>query len=73
MRDRSPGKHCRRPGGLEVEAAGDAVNVQDLLHVVVDWGSCPSPPAFCLGDVNSDNEVNVLDLLDVVLNWGDCP
>ena len=50
------------------------VNVNDLLAVINQWGSCPTP---CSADVNAqpcgDGTVNVNDLLAVINAWGACP
>jgi predicted outer membrane repeat protein len=48
------------------------VNVIDLLAVIINWGTCPSAPAYCIGDVNLDGTVNVTDLLAVIIAWGPC-
>jgi len=50
----------------------DAVNVQDLLGVIGDWGACPQPQAVstCPGDLDSNGTVNVADLLMVIGDWG---
>ena len=50
------------------------VNVQDLLLVLIAWGTCPNPPQTCPADIaplpNGDGAVNVQDLLMVISNWG---
>jgi hypothetical protein len=46
------------------------VNVDDLVSVILGWGSCPNPPANCPADVNNDGMVDVDDLVMVILNWG---
>jgi hypothetical protein len=56
------------------DATGDgAVNVQDLLEVVNNWGPCPAPcPARCAADVApiaGNCAVNVQDLMAVINNW----
>ncbi len=44
------------------------VDADDLVNVVLQWGSvCP-----CTGDVDGDNDVDTDDLVMVVLNWGAC-
>jgi subtilisin-like proprotein convertase family protein len=55
-----------------------AVDVDDLVNVILAWGPCPNcPPDPCAADVfpfpAGDCNVNVDDLVSVVLNWGDCP
>lgn len=52
----------------DVDGAG-AVNVADLIAVVMAWGPC-TPPAACPADLNGDGTVNVTDLLTVITNWG---
>ena len=49
-----------------------AVNVVDLLAVIIHWGTCPAAPAYCEGNVNLDGTVNVTDLLAVITAWGPC-
>ena len=49
-----------------------AVNVIDLLAVIIHWGTCPAAPAYCVGDVNTDGTVGVTDLLAVITAWGPC-
>ncbi len=59
--------------------ANGAVDVADLLAVIVTWGECVdcTSAAGCPGDIapvtGSDCIVNVADLLMVILNWGACP
>ncbi|MHC5025864.1 MAG: hypothetical protein ACYTGR_03785 [Planctomycetota bacterium] len=50
----------------------DAVDVQDLTAVILDWGSDGSGNN---GDVNGDGLVDVTDLTEVILAWGpfECP
>jgi hypothetical protein len=51
---------------LSGDANGDgAVNVDDLLVVLAQWGPCPG----CQGDVDCDGDVDVNDLLLVLGNW----
>jgi glucose/arabinose dehydrogenase len=42
-----------------------AVDVNDLVTTVLQWGPCNG----CLADVNGDDEVNTVDLVDLVLDW----
>ncbi|MHC5005569.1 MAG: hypothetical protein ACYTJ0_20910, partial [Planctomycetota bacterium] len=63
-------------GMLMVEPAcaadvnGDgAVDVDDLVAVIVSWGPCGTG---CPADVNADGSVDVDDLIEVVLSWGGC-
>jgi hypothetical protein len=53
-----------------------AVDVDDLVLVILNWGPCPPPSESCPGDVDSCNGngvVDVDDLVEVILNWGACP
>jgi hypothetical protein len=47
-----------------------AVDVDDLIEVILAWGACPSPPIICPADVDGSGVVDVDDLIAVVLNWG---
>jgi hypothetical protein len=44
------------------------VNVEDLVAVILDWGTCSD----CQTDINGDDLVNVEDLVQVILKWGTC-
>jgi hypothetical protein len=50
-----------------------AVDVDDLIAVILAWGPCPSPPTPCPADVNASGSVDVDDLIAVILDWGPCP
>jgi hypothetical protein len=61
----------------EATCAGDvngsgAVDVDDLIGVILAWGPCPAPPAPCPADVNTSGSVDVDDLIAVILAWGPC-
>jgi hypothetical protein len=58
------------PCPADVDADG-AVDVQDLVAVILAWGACAAGP--CPADVNGDSDVDVQDLVLVVLSWGPCP
>jgi hypothetical protein len=62
------------PGSLP-DANGDAaVNVDDLIAVILAWGACPSAcPPYCAADTNRDCQIDVDDLIAVILGWGSCP
>ena len=50
---------------------GDGVvDVEDLVQVILEWGTCPVPPADCAADVDGSGVVDVGDLVIVVLGWG---
>jgi hypothetical protein len=55
--------------------SGDGeVNVDELVGVILAWGSCPAQ-APCPADIappGGDGSVNVDDLVAVLLNWGVC-
>jgi hypothetical protein len=50
----------------------DDVDADDLTSVILDWGSCPKPPAPCPGDVNDSGAVDADDVTAVILGWGPC-
>jgi trimeric autotransporter adhesin len=59
------------PCGLGDVNCDGAVDVDDLVAVILGWGACPDcPPPNCPADVNDDCVVNVDDLIIVILNWG---
>jgi hypothetical protein len=48
------------------------VNVDDLLVVINNWGTCDGWLSFCAGDIHANfGVVDVDDLLEVVMNWSD--
>ena len=60
----------------------NAVDVNDLLAVITNWGPCVTPPVACTGDISpssppapsaGDGQVDVNDLLLVITSWGICP
>jgi hypothetical protein len=44
-------------------------NADDLVNIILQWGACPAPPAFCLADLDGSGMVDADDLITVVLNW----
>ena len=66
------------PGGgppcpADVNNTG-AVDADDLVMVVLQWGACASCPATpCPADTDGNCTVDADDLTAVVLNWGACP
>ena len=57
----------------------DAIDVNDLLMVITNWGPCPDPQS-CRADVTpfspgqvGDDTVDVNDLLMIITSWGACP
>jgi hypothetical protein len=61
-----------RPCPADTNGSG-AVDVDDLVAVILAWGDCPRPPALCDADVNDSGAVDVDDLVAVILAWGPCP
>jgi T5SS/PEP-CTERM-associated repeat protein len=55
----------------DINSSG-AVDVDDLIAVILAWGGCPAPPAPCPADVNGSGSVDVDDLIAVILGWGVC-
>ena len=49
-----------------------AVNINEVLTVLTDWGPCSGPSDPCPSDVNQNGTVNVDDLLAVLGRWGLC-
>jgi hypothetical protein len=50
------------------DVTGDgAIDVEDLVEVVLNWGPCD-----CAADVTGNGVVDVEDLVEVILNWGPC-
>jgi hypothetical protein len=64
--DAQPAMPC--PGDIDGDGA---VDVEDLVQVVIGWGVCP--PAPCPADTSGDGVVAVEDLVTVILTWGTCP
>lgn len=57
------------PNACPADIDGDGtVDVNDLLAVIGDWGSCPD----CDTDINDDTVVDVNDVLSVIAAWGPC-
>ena len=46
-----------------------AVNINEVLTILTDWGPCAGPADPCPSDVNQNGTVNVDDLLYVISNW----
>jgi hypothetical protein len=49
-----------------------AVDVDDLVAVILGWGECPAKGG-CPADVDDSGVVDVDDLVAVILGWGACP
>ena len=47
-----------------------AVNVLDLIELLLAFGPCDSPPQRCPADTNKDGVVDVDDLFEVLANFG---
>jgi hypothetical protein len=59
---------CAVSCATDLDATG-AVDFQDLLLLLLAWGTCDG----CAEDVNGDGAVDFQDLLLVLLEWGPCP
>jgi outer membrane protein assembly factor BamB len=58
-------------GPLPGDVNGDgAVDVADLVELLVSWGPCPEPPEPCPADIDGDGDVDVGDLVELFVNWG---
>jgi hypothetical protein len=55
----------------DIDSSG-AVDVDDLVAVILAWGACPKPPASCEADIDDSGAVDVDDLVAVILYWGAC-
>ena len=47
-----------------------AIDINDLLILIVSWGPCPSPPEPCPADLDDDWIVGISDLVTLLGNWG---
>jgi V8-like Glu-specific endopeptidase len=63
---------CGGPSCLPDVNNSGAVDVDDLIAVILEWG-CVDPPGPCDADVDGDGIVGVDDLIAVILAWGPCP
>jgi hypothetical protein len=68
-----PGEDCDffncEPPACPADIDGNgAVDVEDLVTVLLAWGTTGMDPA----DVNHDNVVNVEDLVIIIVAWGPC-
>jgi len=55
---------------LSYDANADGVvDVNDLLLVILNWGSCTPPLVLCPGDLTGNGVVGVEDLVAVLLGW----
>jgi hypothetical protein len=53
----------------DVDGTG-AVDIDDLVAVVLAFGACPPSPAACPADVDCNGVVDIDDIVEVVLAWG---
>jgi predicted outer membrane repeat protein len=60
----------RRPADIAPSIGDGAININDLLEVIIHWGPCPAVSMPCPGDIDGNGEVAVWDLIQVVINWG---
>ena len=57
-----------------IGAPNGVVNIDDLLTVINQWGTCGS--GNCAGDVSppcKNQIIDIDDLLVVINGWGNCP
>jgi hypothetical protein len=59
------------PCPADTDGSG-AVDVDDLIAVILGWGDCPAPPDPCDADIDGTGAVDVDDLIAVILAWGPC-
>jgi hypothetical protein len=45
-----------------------AVDADDLIRLILDWGPCDEQ--CCLSDFDLNGQVDVDDLVALILNWG---
>jgi hypothetical protein len=69
----SPTNFHGESGSVTVPCEGDldgsgAVDVADLVELILAWGPNPGHPA----DLNGDDAISVDDLVTLILAWGDC-
>jgi hypothetical protein len=62
---------CEPTCDSDVNGTG-AIDVDDLLAVINQWGNCPALTLPCSADINLDHAVNVDDLLAIINGWGAC-
>jgi hypothetical protein len=55
----------------DIDGSG-AVDVDDLVEVILGWGTCDPSPEPCPPDIDESGAVDVDDLIEVILGWGDC-
>jgi hypothetical protein len=48
------------------------VDADDLVLVILNWGSCTLPGVCCSGDTDDSGAVDADDLVAVILAWGPC-
>jgi uncharacterized membrane protein len=63
----------RLPAPCPADVTSDgAIDVDDLIAVILGFGPCPAPPQPCPPDINLSGSVDVDDLIAIILNWGRC-
>ena len=56
---------CQCPSDITRDGV---VGVDDLLIVLLEWGTCP----WCDGELTGDGRVDINELLQLIGDWGDC-
>jgi predicted outer membrane repeat protein len=59
------------PADISPDGGDGAVNVDDLILVIVNWGVCSK--GGCPADIDGNGIVDVDDLIAVIVAWGGCP
>jgi hypothetical protein len=61
----------RRDAVRFADVTGDgAIDIDDLVQLILDWGPCPIDPGCCVSDVDLNGAVDIDDVVKVVLNFG---
>lgn len=59
-----------RFGGYGADIDGNGlIDVDDLVAIILSWGSCPGAGTVCPADLNGDGEVNVVDYMLLLISW----
>jgi hypothetical protein len=67
-----PDMCCWQPGRHELDPMDGIVDIRDFLHLIANWGPCPT--LSCCGcDIDQDDECGVSDMLLIMESWGQHP